>query len=306
MPIESTPFGRRLALVALAAPVLQACAGPLPPVSAAATTDAARALLATSAAAHGAAGFAAIDDISVSYAGEWRALVGRIQPVLVDAGFRGQSEERLLLRAGIVSQAHRGPEGDKQVVRQTAPAGPGTIRVWFNGAETAERDQRDAAAAVVDAYSLFLLGPLLLAGGWATDRALTMEVAGAERIEVGGISHDCDVLRLRLAPGFGFSAAEQVELLIDRGERMMRRLRFTLDGLRSTQGTVAEVDFSAHVTQHGVRWPTRFAERLLRPLPIAVHDWRLTGLDLNRGLAAVDLAGPMFAGRAAVPAAALV
>lgn len=59
------------------------------------------------------------------------------------------------------------------------------------------------------------------------------------------------------------------------------------------------------MTLHGVRWPTRFHERLLRPLPLAVHDWRLTGLDANRGLDASDVSGVVFGGKAAVPAATL-
>ena len=62
---------------------------------------------------------------------------------------------------------------------------------------------------------------------------------------------------------------------------------------------------AAHVARNGVRWPTRFHERLLRPLPIGVHDWRMTGLDLNRSLAAADIDGPAFTTRAAAPAAAL-
>ena len=68
---------------------------------------------------------------------------------------------------------------------------------------------------------------------------------------------------------------------------------------------VAEVDTFDHAALHGVRWPTRFHERLLRPLPLTVHDWRLTGLDVNRGLEIAEVDGAAFAGKAAAPAAPL-
>jgi hypothetical protein len=56
------------------------------------------------------------------------------------------------------------------------------------------------------------------------------------------------------------------------------------------------------VTFGGVRWPTQFHERLLRPVPIPVHDWHMTGLDVNRGYTAADISAAAFAGTAAAPA----
>ena len=94
-------------------------------------------------------------------------------------------------------------------------------------------------------------------------------------------------------------------LFIDGDERLMRRVRFTLNGLDSTQGAVAEVDCWDHRTIQGVRWPSRFHERLLRPLPLPVHDWALEGLDLNRGLTPADISGAELSPAAAAPAAAL-
>ncbi len=246
-----------------------------------------------------------VADISVSYAGHWRPLVGSLQPVLVDAGFRGGSQERLLLRERLVGQVHAGPDGRKQVARPMAHGAQGEVRVWLNGDETRDADRLAAAALVADGYSLFLLGPMLLAQAWAADRSLVMEVTGAERITVGERDHDCDVLRARLSPGLGLSDADQLALFIDRGERLMRRVRFTLNGLDATRGAVAEVDVWDHATLHGISWPTRFHERLLRPLPLGVHDWRLTGLDVNRGLVAAEVNGPAFTGKAASPAASV-
>jgi len=165
--------------------------------------------------------------------------------------------------------------------------------------------RRDAAALVADGYSLFLLGPMLLAGPWAADRSLVMALVAPERIEVGGQTHECDVLRVQMAPGLGLSARDQLAVYIDRPTRMMRRVRFTLDGLEGTRGALAEVDCWAHIDRVGVRWPTQFHERLLRPVPLSVHDWRLTGLDADRGMTEADVAGAVFGGRATAPATPL-
>ena len=298
---------RRLVLASLASPALQGCAAPLPELSNPGTAPDARALLERSAEAQGFTAFSRLNDLNVSYAGEWPALIGRLQPTLVDSGFRGGSEERPLLRGGpmVVAQAHTGPIGRKQVVRRAARGGQGDVRVWFNGEEARDDERRAAAALVADGYGFFLLGPMLLARHWAAERSPAMELAGAERIVVDGRRHGCDVLRVRIAPGLGFSESDRLALFIDREEGLMRRGRFTLNGLDSTRGAVAEVDASGHVTLRGVRWPTRFHERLLRPFPLPVHDWRLTGLDVDRGLDAAEVGGVAFVGKAAKPAEAL-
>lgn len=83
----------------------------------------------------------------------------------------------------------------------------------------------------------------------------------------------------------------------------MRRVRFTLEGLETTRGAVAEVDVWDYVDVQGVKWPTQFYERLRKPIPLLpVHRWRLTGLDVNRGYALSDIDGAAFAGLAAAPA----
>ena len=83
------------------------------------------------------------------------------------------------------------------------------------------------------------------------------------------------------------------------------RIRFTLDGFASTLGAIAETETFDHQTLHGVRWPTRFYERVVRPIRLPAHDWRLTGLDVNRGLRPSEIDGPVFSGAAAAPAARL-
>ena len=266
------------------------------------TTPEARALLELSAAAHGLAAFREVGDLSVGYDGTWAPFIHRLQPALVDRGHRQRSEERLLPRAGLVAQAHAGPGGGrKAVVRRPG----GDVRVWFDGDEARDGERRAAAALVADGYALFLLGPLLLAGGWGAPRALALEVGGAEDIVVGGRPFACDVLRGRMAPGLGFAGSDRVALFVDREDGLMRRVRFSLDGMESTRGAVAEVDAYDHMLRHDVRWPTRFHERLLRPLRMPVHDWWVTGLDANRGFGADDVDAEAFRGRAVAPAAPL-
>ena len=48
---------------------------------------------------------------------------------------------------------------------------------------------------------------------------------------------------------------------------------------------------------------SRFFERLRKPIPnLPVHDWRLLGLDVNRGITAAEISGPEFSGKASPPA----
>jgi hypothetical protein len=285
--------------VAVASPilgVLQGCASPLPVSLAAGSTPAAQSLLNQSASAHGIAAFKELHDLSVSHDGAWQAVIDRLQPVLIDPGFRGRSEDRLLPREGVIAQASSGPAGRKFVVRRPSAHAFGEVRVWFNGEEARDAERRAAAALVADAYRLVLFGPMLL-----VERNLVLELGGTER--VNGVP--CDVLRIQLAPGLGHANVDQAALFIDRQERLARRVRFSLDGLESTKGTVHEVDMFDHMALHGMRLPTRFAEMRVRPVLIPVRDWRLVGLDVNRGFTAADLAGPELGGAARQPATAL-
>ncbi|WP_309638124.1 hypothetical protein [Methylibium sp.] len=294
---------RRLLQAARAAPLavlLGGCAAPLPQTLIGKSSPLALTLLGESIEAHGRTGFQALRDINVGYTGEWRPLIGRLQPALVDAGFRGSSEERLLLGSSLVAQAHTGPSGRKQVLRGSlaAPGRPdraqGDVQVWFNGQEALDTEKRAAAALVADAYALFLLGPLAL-----VKRDLIVELGDDGAVD----GHACRTLQVQLRPGLGFSRLDQVALYIDRDDALMRRVRLSLNGLASTQGAVVEVDTADHVKRHGVMWPTRFSERLLRPIPLLpVHDWRLIGLDVNRGYGVLDIARPTFGGAALRPA----
>jgi hypothetical protein len=276
---------------ALLAVLLTGCAArgiPLP--EATGEDSAARAILQASAEAHGLAAWQGITDVSVAYAGDWHGLVARLQPTLIDAPFRQGSEERLLVGpAPLLAQAHRGPGGDKQVVRS-----PAAITVAYNGQPSTDKDVLAAAALVADGYRLFLTGPFYFLSG-----NVALATAGSETVD----GRDCDVLLAVRRPGHGLSQEDRYLLYIDREQRWLRRVRFTMEGLASTQGAVAEVDFFDHRRIAGVVWPTRFFEHLKKPIPnLPVHDWRLVGLDVNRGLTAAELSGPAFAGKAVMPA----
>jgi hypothetical protein len=309
MPLRTAPaFSRRTALGAVMLPAFAAlggCTSPLPPAAQpnAAPDLAAAMRLRRSAEAHGFGAFRQLRDINIAYDGKWRPLIGKIQPEVVDAGYRGSSQERLMPSLGINAQLYTGPSGMKKVLwKRAADAnaasgnGLGEIAVWRNGIPATDAPTLDASALVAEAYKLFLLGPLWLAG-----RDVSPRMAGTERVD----GRLCDIVEVWLAPGLGRTPRDRVALCIDREDDVMRRVRFTLEGFAGTQGAVAEVDTFEHARHFGVLWPMRSFERVLHPIALPAHDWRIVGLDVNRGYGAQALQGPALEGAAAAPAAML-
>jgi hypothetical protein len=298
MNAASFSITRRSMLSALALPIVSACTTPLPLVDAPAGQDEAGARLHESAVAHGLDAYRTITDINVSYAGEWRPLVNRIQPEVVDAGYRGSSQERLMPMAGVSAQSYSGSAGRKQVAwrREGGADRLGVVEVWYDGMPSRDENARRAAALVAEGYRLFLLGPL-----WLHERNLKTAMAGTERVN----GRLCDVIDVWLRPGLGQVAQDRVAVCIDRVDKLTRRLRFTLEGFSKTQGAVAQVDTFAHERRFGVVWPMRSSERIVHPLSLPAHDWHITGLDVNRGYLSGDILGPAFSGAAARPATAL-
>jgi hypothetical protein len=307
-PLATAGRRRALALGAagtavLAVPLLGGCASVLPMVETPpgpADRDA-KALFDEACEAHGLTALRGLRDFNIAYDGEWLGIIHRIQPIIVDIGYRKTSDERWLLRSGVVAQRHEGPQGTKQVVRELPRGvfggqaeGFGTSRVRYGAAETRDREVVAASALVVDAYGLFLLGPMWLAG-----RAdLSMRRAGIERVD----GRDCEILEVWLKPGIGFAPLDRLALAVDRRDRTMRRVTLTLDSMDSTRGAVVETDTFDHLRRDGVLWPTRFYERIRRPFPnLPAHEWRVTGLDVNRGYDAAAIRGAAFAGPAASP-----
>ena len=120
------------------------------------------------------------------------------------------------------------------------------------------------------AIALFLLGPMLLARYVANGRSVNLELEAPQSITVNHRTHRCDVLRARMLPGVGLSDADDIALYVGQDDHLVRRIRFTLNGLESTRGDVAQVDTFDHEAAHGVQWPTGFqraaaAARLLCP-----------------------------------------
>ena len=284
---------RRAALGLAVLPLFAGCSTPLPLIARPPSDSAAAKRLQESAEAHGLAAYRTLTDINVSYSGEWRPLINRIQPELVDAGYRGSSEERLMRAAGVVAQSHIGPQGRKHVVwrrNSSAVNDTGEVAVWFNGLRSNDTAAQNTAALVAEGYGLFLLGPL-----WLVNRNLPLQLAGTENVD----GRLCDVVNVWLSPGLGKTATDRLALYIDRTDDVTRRIRFTLEGFAGTRGAVAEVDTFEHARRFGVLWPMRSYERLIHPLPLPVHDWRITGLDVNRGYSVKDVMGPEFTGAAA-------
>ncbi|HUD33203.1 MAG TPA: hypothetical protein VMR43_09345 [Variovorax sp.] len=292
---------RRAVLGALALPatMLAGCSSPLPLVPPPPGDPEAMRVLRESAESHGLPAYRDLADINIAYEGEWRPLIGRIQPEVTDTGFRGRSQERLMPRLGVSGQAYTGPLGRKQVAwRRGSGAGGdrGDVAVWFNGTRSADPAAQQAAALVAEAYGLFLLGPL-----WLADRGLPSRLAGTERVD----GRPCDVVEVWMTPGLGQARSDRVALCVDRADRVTRRMRFTLEGFGNTQGAVAEVDTFDHERRFGVTWPMRSFERVVHPIALPAHDWRITGLDVNRGYPAQALAGPEFQAGAQRPATPL-
>ena len=280
--------------------LLSGCGTPLPLTAARPVSEPdAEQMLLDSAMAHGLDAYSRLTDINIRYTGQWRSLIDRIQPVVVDKAFRGTSEERLMPAAGVVAQSYRGTAGRKQVVWRRGrgtPDQPGEVAVWFNGRPSADTDVLTAAALVAEGYGLFLLGPL-----WLAKRGLVMTRGGTESVD----GRVCNVVEVWMQPGLGRVELDRVAVCIERTSGLTRRVRFTLEGNAGTRGAVAQVDTFEHERRFGVMWPMRSYEAVVHPIRLPAHDWRIEGLDVNRGYEPASVAGPEFAGAAASPAAAL-
>ncbi len=256
------------------------------------TTEQASDLLRDAMEAHGGRAFTFIRDVNVSYEGQWLNGVGRIQPDLVDESFRKRSEERLIMGAGwAMGQVHRGPGGVKQVFRQN-----GQTKVYYNRKREKDSVKVDAASAVVDAYAMFLTGPF-----YFMQQDMPSVMAAPDWVD----GRLCDQVLVSMRPGFGAATEDRVLVAIDRQSKLVRRFRFSFEGLKSTRGVVADVVLRGHRTMGGVVWATQFEEILQRPFPLAVHRWRMTGFDVNRDLNVDEINQTRFSKRAAQPARVL-
>jgi hypothetical protein len=249
------------------------------------------ALVKASQKAHGGDAFDQIRDLSVRYEGKWAAIGPRFQPVLVDSKFRGASEERIILSPRIIAQSHTGPGGVKGVLRS-----PGQIAIAYNGILSQDAEAKQAAALVADAYALFLLGPF-----YFQQRGTVFALNGESFVDEAM----CDEVLAILRPGIGMAEEDRVILHIDRGSKLLRRVRLTLNGLDSTRGAEVDVTFRDFKNIDGILWPTDFDERIRSPFKLHAHHWNLRGLESNRGLNARDLKLLQWTDKAAKPSAAI-
>ena len=143
---------------------------------------------------------------------------------------------------------------------------------------------------------------MLLVANASPHRQIQAGLVSTDDVRQGKRSYRCDVLNLKVSPGVGNSEQDQLAMYVDQESHLLRRVRMTLNGLESTRGALVDIDTYDHRALHGIIWPTAFHERLLRPAPLDVHQWRLTGLDINRGETLAEVSGPTFGGKAA-PAA---
>jgi hypothetical protein len=290
-------------VVSIAAVLFIAGCSAMPVPKGSVSDPAALALLDATQRAHGKEAFAQIRDLNVSYTGTWFGLVTRLQPTLTDKAFRKTSEERTLFEESIVAQIHNGEGGKKTVLREGANAAAGantnataTAKVWYNQQTETNKDKIDSSQLVVEAYQIFLYPAFYVR------RAALLELAGTGTVN----GRECDLLLAVLRPGVGNSLEDRAVLYIDREDKLVRRVRLTLEGFTGTQGAVVDVDHDKFVEIAGVKWPTHFYEALVKPFPgLPAHDFSLTGLDINRGLTKADFTNGEFSARAAKPATPL-
>jgi hypothetical protein len=212
-----------------------------------------------------------LDRVEVAFSGKWTKIVQKLQPELVNADFRQSSREVYFTRSSRVEQTHTGPRGIKNVLRV-----PGRIDVRFNGNKTVTETEKDAAALVADAYTMFVFGAdYLLARG--NDWRLWLPM---QQQEIDG--DPCALVFGTLEPGVGRSKQDKVIAWISQQDHRLRRLQFTLNGLESTAGADVDVTFSDFQNgPRGTEWPRHFLETVRRPLTVKAHEWRMTDLKVE-------------------------
>ena len=255
---------------ALLLPLIAASCATLPNpygVPTSGTDEKAAAILKASASAHGDP-WKRYRTVKVSFDGRWGKLATRIQPALTDPSFRKSSTETYRTGSKDVSQTHTGPAGTKTVSRKGS-----SISVSYNGTPTSDGEKLDAAALVTDAYTNFLFGSSWLAANGENLHLLPGQSIGGEA---------CQLVSGTLKPGLGNSPSDNFIAWISEDTKLLKRFQFTLNGLESTQGADVDVTFSQMRTApDGSTWPTRFLEKVQRPIKIHAHEWDMTSLSLD-------------------------
>lgn len=247
--------------------LIAGCAAQFPEPFGSKNPAAAQAVLDASIAAHGGYLFETPGSVRVSYDGEWRNVVKVLQPILVDAGYRQQSEEMLDLATGAIVQVHSGPDGTKLVARTADD-----VSVLYDSVETDDQTTRAASALVADAYTMFLTGPSFI-------RQREADLTLLEPATRDGVSYQR--IHAVLEPGFGFSERDEAVLWISEETGLLGLVHFTIDGLASTRGAHVDVAFSDFKEIDGFVWPTAFFERVRAPVRVPAHTWQVVELEVS-------------------------
>lgn len=303
-------LGQALALMPWAA--LAGCASPWPPVPAGTGSSSARQRLRDSADAHGAAAWATLKDLNLAVDGPGASTIGSA------GGLAGRAQVRWLPAAGVMALRSTNaanaanPANPADAANPANPASPTDasdsahrLTLWRRwGPDPAQRAWRDAvpvtdpatlaaAAHQADLLRLLWLGPVAVA-----DQPGLVTWAEPETLD----GRRCDHLHLTGLPGPDGVEPSRLSLFIDRDQGWLRRLRLSVDD-RIAAGGMLQIDLAEQHRRHGVLWPLSWRatqpQAALRAAPVA---WRLTGLDVDRGVRPDQIAGPAWSGVATAPA----
>lgn len=238
--------------------------------------------------AHGGDALDQLNDLSVSITGKWKKLIRKIQPLVTDFKYRVESQERVLPTSGIYAALYQGSAGTKKVVRT-----PDNVDVYYNQAQSTDSEVLSSTALTADSFHLFLLGPLALEP-WRREFTRLTDIT-----ENGVQYYRIHTVRI---PGLGFSERDEVVLWVNPDTKLTYKVQITLEGHSTTQGAHVETAFLDYEKRGPYVFPSRFFEKVNAPIAIDAHGWRLTGLDINRGLTLNDLQGKNFSNIASAPA----
>jgi len=206
--------------------------------------------------------------VEMRLSGRWQPIVEKLQPGLVDSGFRKTSVEVYEPRKGRTSQRHEGPLGTKVVRREN-----GKVELRFNGVVEEDAEKRASAALVADAYGLFGFGASWLAARGSDFRVIGVREFAGER---------CWMVEAVVRPGFGEAAQDWVIAWIGQESKRTHRVQLTLFGLESTAMADVDVVFSDfQAGPMGTWWAGRYVERVQRPILTKAHEWELEGLKVR-------------------------
>ena len=219
-------------------------------------------------AAHGGDLRKSVREVRLSTTGEWGTLIQRVQPLIADAGWRVEAEERHVPAEGRSEILYRGPEGTKRIVWDYPE-----IEVYYNGEPTTDPDIVASTAMTTAAFQLFHLGPSFLAWHGGTPVRLADETVDGKRYHR---------LHFVIQPGFGFSGKDEVVAYIDPETMRLFRVWITLEGFRTTQGATVDTTYLDYTEVEGFVLPSQFVERVRSPISLHVHAWEATEIDLVR------------------------